>query len=276
LSGLPVIPAGVAVLTVDDASELPEEGALLLSPEDALQTEVILYSGVNYTTNVITLVGVTAKAHNDNDEVVLVDVIEDDAETGQNFFQISNFPVVDTTLRLWLDASGLGNPVEQVEDVNFVFNRGTGQIEFIGAGVPASSVVVANYAYYTALIATVQKVIDGDPNDEVNFPGIRAAGVRVYADTPIIRRINVRASITAAPGVQENTLIPQVQETIESYINGLGIGDDVVVAEIVERAMRVDGMFDVTITLPTSNVVILENELPRPYDINGNTLVVVT
>lgn len=268
----PVI-AGAATITVTDASEFPEEGTIIISPEEAAQIEIINFSGVDQGTNVITLVGVTANAHDAGDEVALVDLIEDDAETGQNFFQLNNFPVVASSFRIWLDDGGAGSPVLQSEVTNYRLNRGTGQIEFIGAGVSAGSIIVGNYNYYTALLATVQKVIDGDPDDPVNFPGLRAAGVNVIADTPVIRRIDVRASVVGEPGVQESNLIPQVREAIESYINGLGIGEDVIVSEIIERAMRVDGMLDVIVTLPAANIIILENELPRPFDANGNTLV---
>jgi uncharacterized phage protein gp47/JayE len=98
----------------------------------------------------------------------------------------------------------------------------------------------------------------------------------VVVETPSIRRITVRISITAVAGTQEADLAANVQETIESYINGLGVGEDIIVAEIIERAMAVTGMFDVVVTLPTSNVTILENELPVPYDVSGNSLVTVT
>jgi len=264
---------GATMFTVVDATDFPEEGTLIVSTEDPGQIEILDFSGVNYTTNIISLVSPTTAVHDIADEVSVVDLIEDDSEAGRNFFQTSNFPIVENSQRIWLDSGGGGSPVLQAENTDYNFNRGTGQIEFIGAGVAQDSIIVAHYNYYTGLLATVQKVIDGDPDDPVNFPGIRAAGIRVFAETPIIRRITVRASIVAIPGIQENDLIPLVQEALESYINGLGIGEDVIVAELIERAMRVDGMLDVTISLPTGNVVILENELPRAFDTNGNSLV---
>jgi uncharacterized phage protein gp47/JayE len=269
----PAAPAAGS-LTVDDASDFPEEGWLLASPEDVAQAEILEFSGVDYGTNVISLVNPTAKAHDAADEVVLVDLVSAAAEAGQNFFQFNNFPLVRTSQRLWID-TGAG-PALQVENTDYLLNRGTGEIEFTGSGLGLGTVVVGHYNYYTALIAEVQRVIDGDADDPVNYPGIRAAGIRVLAETPVIRRITVRLSITAQAGLQEADIIPQVQEAVESYINGLGIGEDVIVAEIIERAMTVDGMFDVVVTTPTSNVVILENELPVPIDVNGDSLVTVT
>ena len=93
------------------------------------------------------------------------------------------------------------------------------------------------------------------------------------AETPVIRRITVAMSITAQSGFAEADLAPQVVDAVSNYINGLGIGDDVIRAEIIERAMRVPGMFNVSVTLPASDLIILENELPVPNDASGTSLV---
>ena len=264
-------------LTVASAADFPEEGTVLVSPESDIQRELLAYSGVDYGTNVITLVGTTANAHDIGDEVVLVDVVEDNAESGANFFQLANFPAIRASERIWIapNMSGVGF-VLQSEIADYELNRGTGQIELTGSGLASGSQVVSTYSYYTGLVATVQQVIDGDPDDPTNFPGIRCAGSRVVVETPIIRRITVTLSITAAPGVQEADLVSPVQQAVEAYINALGIGEDVIVAEIIERAMNIAGMFDCVVVLPVSNVTVLENELPVPFDASGNSLVTVT
>lgn len=267
-------PGGSGTLTVVDSTDFPEEGFILVSPENPAQIEVQEFSGVDHGTHVITLVGTTSNAHDIGDEVALLDVVEDSAEAGTNFFQLANFPVIDNSLRLWVD-TGAG-PVLQVEDTDYVFCRGKGTVEFIGSGLAAGAAVYASYTYYVGLVASVQKVIDGDPDDPVNFPGIAAAGVKVIAEVPTIRRITVTATITARAGVQKDNLIPNVREAIEAYINDLGIGEDVIVAEMVERAMAVAGMFDISFTAPTSNIVVLETELPVPFDTDGSSLVAIT
>jgi uncharacterized phage protein gp47/JayE len=270
------IAAPSATVEVTDGSDFPQEGYILLSPEDTAQTEILAFSGV--VGNVVSLVGATAKVHDIGDEVLVVDVIEDNAEVGANFFQLANFPVVRNSLRLWLDSGGIGSPLIQGEGItgDYLSQRGTGQIEFTGSGVAAGSVIAAHYTYYTGLIATAQRIIDGDPDDPTNYPGIRSAGINVLVETPVIRRITVAMSIVAAAGVIKADLIPQVQETVEAYINGLGIGEDVIVAEIIERAMAVTGMFNVTVTVPTGDLIILENELPVPFSVTGESLVTVT
>lgn len=272
-----VVAAPVGVVTVSDASDFPEEGWIIISPENAVQIELIAYSGVDYTTNVITLVGVTQNLHDISDEVALVDLVEDDAESGANFFQMANFPIVRASQRVWVAPTGSGTGfVLQAEGTDYELNRGTGQLELTGSGLVAESQVAANYSYYTGLVSTTQTVIDGDPGDPTNFPGIRAAGSRVVVETPVIRRITVSISITAAPGFQEADLTSSIQDVIEAYIDGLGIGEDVIVAEIIERSMAIDGMFDAVVTIPTSNITVLENELPVPFNASGSSLVTVT
>lgn len=268
------IAAPIGTVDVADSTDFPEEGWLILSPNDPAQAEIVEYSAVDYTIHRFTLVGTTANTHDIGDVVSLLDVVEDSAESGQNFFQVNRFPIVRNSYQIWVDAGS--GPVLQVENSDYYLNRGTGQLEFIGAGLAAGSVVVANYDYYTGLLAEVQKVVDGDTTDPTNYPGLRAAGIHVVVETPTIRRITVRVSISARAGIQEADLTANVQESIESYINGLGVGENVIVAEIIERAMAVDGMFDIVVSTPTSNITVLENELPVPYDVNGNSLVTVT
>jgi uncharacterized phage protein gp47/JayE len=268
---------GVTSIQVDDASEFPAEGSLILSPEST-QIELVHYSTVDYTTNTFTLDAVTVNAHDAADEVALVDVLTGvaGAEAGQTFFNTHKFPVVRNSDRVWVD-NGTGFALQVPGDAgDYLLNRGNGQLEMISSGLAVASVMVADYSYYTGLIATVQKVIYGDPSDPVSYPGVSAAGIVVSVEAPVIRRITARLSISARPGFAEADLIPQVREAVETYINGLGIGEDVIVAEIIERAMSVTGVYNVTVVTPTSDVVVLENELPVPFDSSGDSLVIVT
>ena len=126
------------------------------------------------------------------------------------------------------------------------------------------------------MVYEVQRTVSGDPNDSVTYPGLACAGSIVNVETPTIRRITVKLSITAQNGFDEDDLAPTVQESVESYINGLGIGENIIRAEIIERAMAITGMYNVVVSLPTSDLTILETELPVPYDSDGDSLVTVS
>jgi hypothetical protein len=228
---------------------------------------------VNYSTGVITLVSPTTNTHTIFDEVVLVNVLTLSAESGTRFLDTQNYPIVRNSNRLWINQGGGFQLKSGTTD--YFLNRGTGEVEFYSL-LTAGTQVVTSYKYYTGLIKSVQTVIDGDLNDPVNFPGVRAAGIVVLVETPIIRRITVRVSLTAESGFAESDLVPGVQEAIETYIGGLGIGGDVIVAEIIQRTMEVAGVYNVIVVTPSSDVVVLQNELPVPFDSNGNSLVTAT
>jgi uncharacterized phage protein gp47/JayE len=163
-----------------------------------------------------------------------------------------------------------------VRDVDYKLNKGTGELQLTDVGgVVAGTKLVAHYSYYTNLIAQVQKVMEGDPDDPVNFPGVKAAGIFLSVEQPTIKRINVIASITAAEGFSEASLAPLVRSVIESYVSSLRIGQDVIVSKIIDNAFTVSGLADIRVLLPTSNVTVLESELPVPFDASGATLVQV-
>lgn len=260
-------------LTITDATTFPGSGFIILSPEDSTQIELVQYTSVNYTTNVLTLSSATTKLHNIGDEVLLVDVLDASAEPGDTFLQTTNFPIVRSSDKLWVNSGG-GFQL-QVAGTDYFLNRGTGQVE-LSIGLPSGSSVVMNYTYYTNLISTVQKVINGSIDDPVNFGGFRSAGIVAVVENPIIHRVSVRMLLTAAPGFKTTDLAPLVREAVEAYISGLGIGNNVIRAAIIDKAMNISGVADINIISPTSNVTILQNELPVPFDSNGDSLITVT
>jgi hypothetical protein len=161
------------------------------------------------------------------------------------------------------------------DGVDYFINRATGQIELVNPLVSGARAAM-DYTYYTGLVKTAQTVIDGSVADPVNFPGYRAAGVIVVVETPIIHRVTVRVSLTAQSGFVEANLATQVKTAIENYISSLGIGDDVIRSKIIDVAMNVTGVYNAIVVTPASDVVILQNELPIPFDTSGNSLVTVT
>lgn len=263
---------GAVTVTLVSAAKFPASGFMVISPEDSAQIELVQISGVNYSTNVITLASATTRVHNSGDQVIFVDIVDDAAEAGTVFVYTQNFPIVRNSLRVWVD-SGAGLVLQPA--TAYFADRAKGTIQFHNALVTGAKVVTA-YTAYAGLVRTVQKVIDGDKDDPVNFPGYASEGEIVLVETPVIRRITVRIAITAAPGFTESDLSAAVREAVESYIGSLRIGDDVIKSEIIAVAMAVSGVFNVTVATPTGDVVILPSELPIPFDSLGNSLVTVT
>jgi uncharacterized phage protein gp47/JayE len=263
---------GVASIPVTSVLNFPASGHVLISPENVVQVEIMHYSAKDAVANTLIFdtPTVTVNAHDAVDEVLLVDYLGT-AELGQNYFQLTQYPLKKNTIELYDNSSGSYRL--RTLGVDYLLNRTNGQIEYYGAGLPAGTKVFANYSYYTGLLALAQKVVNGDPKDVVNYPGAAAGGVILYVDVPSIRAISVIASISADAGYDEDLLKSNVQSAIENYINGLSIGDNVILSRMIERSFTVRGVSNVFIKSPLFDIVVLENELAKSYDSSGNSLV---
>jgi len=260
---------GVTELPMSDTSDLPSVGTYLIESGPA---ELVEVTSKDDSTNRLLLASGTTNIHSDSTTVSLVDVLVTSAEAGRRRFRLQNYPVVRGTERVYVD--GGGGIGELTPGVDYVLNRGTGELQMSStSGVAGGAIVFAQYSYYTNLIAEVQKVLEGDEDDANVYPGVKAGGIFLSVEAPTIRRISVTASISAKPGFVENTLRPLVQQEIEAYVSSRKLGEDVIISNMVSRALTVDGVLDIRVSSPTNNISVLENELPIARDSDGNSLV---
>lgn len=131
------------------------------------------------------------------------------------------------------------------------------------AGVQANDNIEVTFTYYTGLIREAQRIIDGVASDRANYPGMRAAGVRVRVRTPTVRVVPVVGVVSSLPTADHDAVLEAATSAVTRYINTLGIGGVVVLSELIEQIMRVPGVYDVTLSLPTENVVPSQDEIPR-------------
>lgn len=163
------------------------------------------------------------------------------------------------------------NAVALVRDTDYVANTSTGVIHFdetaFPSGLTAGDSITAEYRYYTGLIGETSRVINGVPGAPLQYPGVRAAGTAVYVLAPVELPQSLEANISVLPGFSIETVGENVASAIQDYVNGLDIGDDVIVSEIIERAMAVAGMFDFSIVSltggPPANQVVLPSQVAR-------------
>lgn len=189
------------------------------------------------------------------------------ASGGEEAFFTSKKPVKDDgAFKLLI------NSVEQIRGTDYTLNPATGKIvlnsTFFPSGLSSGDTVEAEYRYYINLIAKTQKTLDGDVDDFENFPGVAGGGVQpiVKAATAVFQTVD--ATIAVASGFDVSDVSSEVKTNIQSYINNLSIGEDVIVAEIVERAMSVQGMFNFKLSKltgsdPPEDQVILESQVAR-------------
>jgi len=144
----------------------------------------------------------------------------------------------------------------------WTFNPASGHLKMTVPLTPGD-LITCTYSYWTGLIAECQKIVDGDPVDRVGYPGYRAAGVLVRALAPAVVQMAVSANITVRSGYSQTDVAAKAKAAILDYINALGIGEDVIRQELVERAMGVPGAYDILVINPSANRVVLDTQLAR-------------
>ncbi len=201
------------------------------------------------------------------------------ATPGQRHLRLGHAPIAPATLRLVVRSPGAlaplvvsaGSPLLELDDTTGVATFGVlpgdhayrSPSGLAAAGLTGGAHVTASYAYYTGLVAEVQRVLNGDEQDPLGHPGWKAAGTRVRVRFPEVREVGVRLVVTPKEGYARDDLIGPVSAVVEQYINGLPLGVEVVLSRIVALAMGVPGVFDVTAFSPTGNVAVLEDEIAR-------------
>lgn len=133
---------------------------------------------------------------------------------------------------------------------------------------------IDGYAYYTGLMRTVQRIVDGYEPDPVTYPGRRAIGGVIEILPPLIKRISMTLQVTTNEGVNLNDVTNDVKSAIINYINALGVGEDVILAEIIVRVMGITGVEAVTVSSLLAStegrIAVSDNERAfiEPADIN--------
>lgn len=107
-----------------------------------------------------------------------------------------------------------------------------------------------------ALVNRAKQVVYGYTDSSgARVPGWKAAGTKllVYAATETY--IPVTGVLTAADGYDKPTLIASARSVIYSQIVKLGIGDDLIMSEMVKQVKEIDGVFDIVFVAPVGNVL---------------------
>lgn len=190
------------------------------------------------------------------------------ATGGESRFYTQEWPLRQDawTLTLTPFATGVPGVLTQGTDYDVTPSQGLFVLSptLYPTGLAAGDVLtIAPYEYYTGLLALCQRLIDGDVSDPVNFPVWRAAGVELRVRPPRLRWLTIECTVAVVDGYDRDAVRDRVRRAIANYIAGLDIGADVILAELIERAMAVDGMFDVQFLAPLGNTAVADDEIAR-------------
>tara|TARA_R100001082_G_scaffold107344_1_gene81113 strand:- start:3730 stop:5700 length:1971 start_codon:yes stop_codon:yes gene_type:complete len=207
-----------------------------------------------------------------NTIVYNLEAITENSIKNRKYYTLSKTPLTEDALDLYT-APGialnktfptLGNAKLLVENTDYLLNKGTGQIEFLQGKIPEEGTAIfARYTVFTGLVKTAQSTLDGNLDDVANFPGVRSAGVKVLVRPALNADISVSMDLSIDSEITNfETASFLVGQFVTSYINNLGIGQAVILAEIIERAMSVEGVTNVKILSPEGDIPINYNQVP--------------
>lgn len=139
--------------------------------------------------------------------------------------------VSSSIIEPWLE-----DETQPISLVNCYVHNGSGSTS--GALVNRAREVI--YGYYDATGAAV--------------PGWKAAGVKVNVFAADETAVDVTGVLTPIAGYDEYRLVEQAQQVIYTYILSRGIGDQVLMAELIAQVMGIDGVFNVSLSAPAADV----------------------
>jgi hypothetical protein len=122
---------------------------------------------------------------------------------------------------------------------------------------------IDGYLYYTGLLRRVQRTVDGYEPDAENYPGRRAVGGSIETLPPLNRRISITVNVTTDEGVNLGDISNNIKSVVINYVDSLGVGEDVILSEIIAAVMNIKGVGAVTFTNPTPDterITIANNE----------------
>ena len=130
---------------------------------------------------------------------------------------------------------------------------------------------IDSYKYHTGLIAQANKIVYGDPRDNVTFPGVGAAGAEINIKPPLVRKIIISINVRLNTGIPFSRITEQVRNNIAALVNSSPIGQSIAISDIISTVNSIPGTRAVSISSPTydpQNDVIVINPAEKPFIID--------
>lgn len=133
---------------------------------------------------------------------------------------------------------------------------------------------VNGYDFWTGLLQRVQRILNGYAPDPADFPGVAAAGIQIIPRPPQITNVALALKIYTAQGVSLQAISDSIKSNVYSYVNSLGLGQNVVLSEVVSIVQSVPGVSSCYLISPTlqSNLIVVGNSAIARIAISDITL----
>lgn len=124
-----------------------------------------------------------------------------------------------------------------------------------------------SYKHHIGLIAEANRIVYGDPRDNVTYPGVAAAGAEIFIKPPLVRRISVSINVRVKTGIPFSRITEQVRNNIAALINSTPIGESIAISDIISTVNSIPGTRAISISSPTYdplNDIIVVNPAEKP------------
>ena len=125
---------------------------------------------------------------------------------------------------------------------------------------------VNGYNYWTGLLRKVSRIISGYAPDSATYPGVAAAGIDIDPRPPQINQVALALIVKTSRGVSLQAISDTIKSAIEGYVNSLGLGQAVILSEVVKLVQTVPGVDSCVLTSPlpsTERITVGDSAVPR-------------
>lgn len=98
------------------------------------------------------------------------------------------------------------------------------------------------YSYHTGLVGEVNRVLVGEPDDPVSYPGVTCASADLVVDGPRIRRTYFAVAVRLRRGYAPGDAQQAVRSAIVAAIHGRPHGQPIPISDLLTEAGRVQGV----------------------------------
>jgi hypothetical protein len=188
--------------------------------------------------------------------------------------KLDNLYVDPSNFNRYIIAFDTDAQAAKINDVGDVVISGLGKLNFPSINRKG----LDSYRYHTGLIAQTNKIVYGDPRDNVTYPGVAAAGAEIFIEPPLFRRITVSINVRIKTGIPFTRVVEQVRNNIAALVNSTAIGQPIAISDIIATVNSIPGVSAVSISSPsyspTADVIaVAANEKPLVIDTVNDIIV---